>query len=1045
MDEHRTPALSKPSGIPRLSRLPLPRATRAEPLKDPGQDCPALPSRGLNVSRIRSKYSTNSIKDTPSVGPSRGSKITGKSHTNNNRDPSSSVALLSEPSSIGHSVEGPSARLPPPGQDATETTVSTTAELDGNQELLQEHQGSYGSLQQPKSRDIFDQRRPRPSLSERTIETLSHIPPSPSPRRRKSSFFTMESPMRPPSRPASALNRSRPTSSMAQRSTSPGKRSVALHMAQQSAAASPSRRVVSSLVSRASPKAIKTERASPLSSSIKLQRPSNAIISSATGNRQKPCGPLHGSKTYSARSSKPRQALNGILAGPPSPKKSPTGRNETGQPDGLVSGLANDSKPSRPITSRTSHQAPRASAKSEDCPQQASLDAGSRKVSTSSAALRKTIAEAKAARRAALQGGSSLSADIQNSSNSRAQTDAEAGFFSPELIEFGNPGLLRKRIDTARTDGRLNIAAMGLKSIPEEVMKMYDIETLNASAGAWYESVDLSRLIAADNEIEEVGDDIFPDVQLGANDEFNEEQKGNQFGGLGTLDLHGNRLKALPLGLRRLEHLTTLNVSSNRLSNDCLEVVTQISHLKELRLAKNALEGSLTESVRNLSGLEVLDIHDNRLASLPDAICELLNLRILDVSGNCLTTLPFVALAQLPLKEITASRNKLNSTLLPVSIDELPKLQTLDVSNNALTSLTEKSCFRMPLLMYLNVSVNRLSHLPDLTGWTRLLTLNAEDNKLTSIPEGLFSLASLKNIEFTGNSISKLDNRIGFMDHLSVLRVANNPLRERRLLTLNTEDLKQALRERLGADETPTGLDDEATVGDQPSQQVSAWPVKAGGILDRSNTKLQTLETSDLEAVVASNAIRTLTLHHNLLPQLPASIKILGTTLTALDLSHNTLRSDTYMSTPLSLPHLKSLDFSCNTITTFTPLLSHLSAPLLAHLSISYNRITALPPLRPHFPQLATLLASDNSIAALPVEAVRGLTTLDVARNDIGFLEPRLGLLEGGLKSLVVGGNRFRVPRYTVLDRGTKATLEWLRGRIPAGEEEGGKEEDSLD
>ena len=44
-------------------------------------------------------------------------------------------------------------------------------------------------------------------------------------------------------------------------------------------------------------------------------------------------------------------------------------------------------------------------------------------------------------------------------------------------------------------------------------------------------------------------------------------------------------------------------------------------------------------------------------------------------------------------------------------------------------------------------------------------------------------------------------------------------------------------------------------------------------------------------------------------------------------------------------------------------------------------------------------------------------------------LNPRIGLLggEGGLKRLEVMGNRFRVPRWSVLERGTDATLRWLR------------------
>ncbi len=133
--------------------------------------------------------------------------------------------------------------------------------------------------------------------------------------------------------------------------------------------------------------------------------------------------------------------------------------------------------------------------------------------------------------------------------------------FNQQTRESGAKGLLRKRIEAARSDGRLNIAAMGFKEIPEEVMNMYNLESIAKQTASWAESVDLTRLMAADNEIELLQDEVFPDVDPRELLE-DEDAKGNQFGGLETLDLHGNILIALPLGLRRLELLTTLNLVS---------------------------------------------------------------------------------------------------------------------------------------------------------------------------------------------------------------------------------------------------------------------------------------------------------------------------------------------------------------------------------------------------------------------------------------------------------------------------------------------------
>jgi hypothetical protein len=104
---------------------------------------------------------------------------------------------------------------------------------------------------------------------------------------------------------------------------------------------------------------------------------------------------------------------------------------------------------------------------------------------------------------------------------------------------------------------------MELKEFPEEIMKMYDYEyNKQASEIAWNEVVDLVRFIAADNEIESIPNEVFPDTDqntLGQDDDV----KGPQFGGIELLDLHGNILSSVPIGLRRLERLTTLNLVSN--------------------------------------------------------------------------------------------------------------------------------------------------------------------------------------------------------------------------------------------------------------------------------------------------------------------------------------------------------------------------------------------------------------------------------------------------------------------------------------------------
>lgn len=121
----------------------------------------------------------------------------------------------------------------------------------------------------------------------------------------------------------------------------------------------------------------------------------------------------------------------------------------------------------------------------------------------------------------------------------------------------GSKSLLRKRIDGARVDGRLNIAAMGLTEIPDNVLTMYKYDPDDASV-AWGEIVDLDVMILADNELETLPEAMFPDVD--AQDMIDSDEAGPQFGAVQSIDLHGNLLRELPRGLGRLTQLFKLNL-----------------------------------------------------------------------------------------------------------------------------------------------------------------------------------------------------------------------------------------------------------------------------------------------------------------------------------------------------------------------------------------------------------------------------------------------------------------------------------------------------
>jgi hypothetical protein len=232
-----------------------------------------------------------------------------------------------------------------------------------------------------------------------------------------------------------------------------------------------------------------------------------------------------------------------------------------------------------------------------------------RTVSNSSAALREQIAKAKTARKSdvaaepveqspkAVSSSNALREQIAKAREAarRAKTETLRSSTPPrdailpdpnEIASFdfgldddpfnqqakGGKSLLRKRIDSARVDGRLNIAAMSLKEIPDQVLQMYAYDPSDTTV-AWGETVDLTSIVAADNEFETLPEAMFPDVDYEAAMD-SDEDGGPQFGAVQGIDLHGNMLRELPMGLKRLTQLSRLNLVSHiQLWPSCCSII----------------------------------------------------------------------------------------------------------------------------------------------------------------------------------------------------------------------------------------------------------------------------------------------------------------------------------------------------------------------------------------------------------------------------------------------------------------------------------------
>jgi hypothetical protein len=109
------------------------------------------------------------------------------------------------------------------------------------------------------------------------------------------------------------------------------------------------------------------------------------------------------------------------------------------------------------------------------------------------------------------------------------------------------------------------------------------------------------------------------------------------------------------------------------------------------------------------------------------------------------------------------------------------------------------------------------------------------------------------------------------------------------------------------------------------------------------------------------------------------------TSLTNLNLSHNTFDATKYLDSTLFLPHLRVLSLVSTGLTTILPLAMHLSAPAMKVLNISCHRLSGpVPKFRFYFPMLEEVIATDGWFDVVETRTLVGLKRLDLRNNCIG-------------------------------------------------------------
>ncbi|XP_036208584.1 DISP complex protein LRCH3 isoform X4 [Myotis myotis] len=214
----------------------------------------------------------------------------------------------------------------------------------------------------------------------------------------------------------------------------------------------------------------------------------------------------------------------------------------------------------------------------------------------------------------------------------------------------------------------------------------------------------------------------------------------------GVLILSGRKLREFPRGAANhdLTDTTRADLSRNRLSEIPIETCHFVS-------------------------LENLNLYQNCIRYIPEAILNLQALTFLNISRNQLSTLP-VHLCNLPLKVLIASNNKLVS--LPEEIGHLRHLTELDVSCNEIQTIPSQ-IGNLEALRDLNLRRNHLVRLPEELAELPLIRLDFSCNKITTIPVCYRNLKHLQMIALDNNPLQSPPAQICIKGKIHIFKYLN--------------------------------------------------------------------------------------------------------------------------------------------------------------------------------------------------------------------------------------------------------------------------------
>ncbi|KAF8639416.1 hypothetical protein AX17_001506 [Amanita inopinata Kibby_2008] len=174
-------------------------------------------------------------------------------------------------------------------------------------------------------------------------------------------------------------------------------------------------------------------------------------------------------------------------------------------------------------------------------------------------------------------------------------------------------------------------------------------------------------------------------------------------------------------------------------------------YLKRLCLRQNLISHLDPEGFHTLTLLEELDLYDNKIKHLGNALDKLSNLRTLDLSFNLFKSVPERLEFMPSLETIYFVQNRISKI---TGLNSLVNLHSLELGGNRIRKI--ENLETLVNLEELWLGKNKITRIEGLSTMKKLKILSLQSNRITKL-EGLEELECLDQLYLSHNGIKKIE------------------------------------------------------------------------------------------------------------------------------------------------------------------------------------------------------------------------------------------------------------------------------------------------